>query len=139
MGSWWHTLQPTVKKEKPIFQFSFFFRRRGGGGKGWGWGCIHTIITNVFGSLRKFVVSFSRTGHIFSNHLYRYIFLKHTSRKQQMLTCMKSKQFKSKRSLLSTSSHQAATLHFKVVLSWFESIGSCIANLEVRFESKLCQ
>ena len=44
----------------------------------------------------------------------------------------------SKASLLSTSSHQATSLHFIMVLSCFEIIGSYMANLKVKFECSSC-
>ena len=41
-------------------------------------------------------------------------------------------------SLLSTSSHQATSLHFISALSWFEIIASYIADLKVKFECSSC-
>ena len=44
----------------------------------------------------------------------------------------------SKASLLSTSSHQATSLHFITVLPWFEIIASYMANLKEKFECASC-
>ena len=43
----------------------------------------------------------------------------------------------SKASLLSTS-HQATSLHFIMVLPWYEIIASCMANLKEKFECSSC-
>ena len=44
----------------------------------------------------------------------------------------------SKASLLSTSSHQATSLHFITVLPWYEIIASYMANLKEKFECPGC-